>query len=185
MEGVASMPIDLGIVERARRGDGDAFAVIYREYRPLVAGYIYRLVRNPDVAADLTQDVFINAYRAIGRTRPDLNLKAWLFTIASNAAISYHRRRRLLQWLPIGETGPEPTTPGHEDELAASEQLSGAMAALPRDQLACLLLQVRDGYSFEEIGGILGISAGAARTRAFRARSALVKALRSKEEGCR
>lgn len=183
MEGAAALPVDVDIVERARAGDGDAFGVIYRQFRPLIAGYIYRLVRNPDVAADLTQDVFINAYRAIGRTQPGLNLKAWLFTIASNAAISHLRRQRRLKWLPLRDSGGEPATPGHEDTMVAGQQLGEAMAALPPDQLACLLLQVRDGFSFEEIGGMLGISIGAARTRAFRARSTLVKALRSREEG--
>jgi RNA polymerase sigma-70 factor (ECF subfamily) len=183
LEEVAMAPGEAGMIERARGGDADAFETIYREYQPRIAGYLRRMVGDPDLAADLTQDVFVNAYRGISRTQPGLSLKAWLFTIATNAAFSHHRRRRLLRWLPLPDSEGEPSAPGQEDRFAAREELGAAMAALPRDQAACLLLHLRDGFSYEEIGGMVGISAGAARVRACRARLALARALRTGEEG--
>ena len=170
-------------VERAQRGDVSAFEDIYREYQPRIIGYLRRLVGNPDLAADLAQDTFVNAYRAITRTQSDLNLAPWLFTIASNVALSHHRRQRLVQWLPLGDPEGWTREPDPQDRCVAREDLATAVAQLPRDQAACLILRVQYGFAYEEIGGILGISAGAARTRACRARLALAKALQASEEG--
>lgn len=171
------------MVKRAQRGDVSAFEAIYREYQPRIAGYLRRLVGNPDLAADLTQDAFVNAYRGITRTQPGLNLRPWLFTIASNIALSHHRRQRLVQWLPLGDQEESTRETDPQDRCIAREDLTAALAQLPRDQAACLTLRVQHGFTYEEIGGILGISAGAARTRACRARLTLARALQASEEG--
>jgi RNA polymerase sigma-70 factor (ECF subfamily) len=169
-------------VERAQQGDLPAFEAIYRAYRCRIAAYLDRLVRDPDLAADLTQDVFVRAFRAIRETRPGLNLKPWLFNIATNAALSYHRHRRLIQWLPL-DLVPEPPTPvGLEQRVVDRDRLGIALAALPRDQVACFLLWAREGLSYEEIGKAVGVSPGAAKTRTYRARVALAGALRAQEE---
>jgi RNA polymerase sigma-70 factor, ECF subfamily len=186
MQNMAAAPsarVEVQVIERAQRGDAQAFEEIYRHYRSPIVGYLCRLVGNPEVAADLSQDVFVNAYQAIGRTQPGLNLKAWLYTIATNAAMSHHRHRRLLQWLPLGDSEPQSLVTGHEDRFATHEQLATAMAALPRDHLACLLLQARAGFSYGEIGTMLGISTSAAKARAYRARLTLASALAATEEG--
>lgn len=174
--------LGLDAVERARRGDLPAFEAIYGAYRGRIAAYLARLVHDPDLAADLTQDVFVRAFRAIRETKPDLNLKAWLFAIATNTAISHHRHRRLIQWLPL-EAAPEPCAPeALEQRVADRDRLNAALATLPRDQAACFLLWAREGLTYEEIGKAAGISAGAAKTRAYRARLALARALRGREE---
>lgn len=187
MANAAAFHIEPTVVELAQRGDAGAFDAIYRQYRPLIAGYLCRLVGNPETAADLTQDVFVSAYQAIGRTQPGLNLKSWLFTIATNRAITHHRRWRVRQWLPLGDS--ESASPGDnhlnavEARYATREQLNAAMATLPRDHLACFLLHVRDGFSYDEIGAMLGIPASTAKVRAFRIRAALASALMAREEG--
>lgn len=176
------MPGEIGLIERAQRGDQIAFEAIYGCYQARIAGYLYRMVQDPEVAADLTQDVFLRAYRAIGQTRPGLNLKSWLFAIATNAALSYHRRRRLLQWLPLDTSGDGPPTDSPEEGVSRRAELGAALATLPRDQAACFLLWAREGFTYEEIGRILGISPGTAKTRSYRARLALARALRASEE---
>jgi RNA polymerase sigma-70 factor (ECF subfamily) len=177
MEEVSALAPNPTIVQLAQRGETAAFEEIYREYRPLVAGYLYRMVGDPDVAADLAQDVFVQAFRSIGRTQPGLNIKPWLFKIATNAALSYHRRRRLISWLPIGGRGEDAPVAGPEEGYASREELVDALGTLPADQRACLLLSARDGFTYEQIGHMLGISAGTARTRAYRARLALERIL--------
>lgn len=174
--------VEMDVIEQAQHGEVEAFAEIYRQYRRPIVGYLCRLVGNPETAADISQDVFINAYRAIGRTLPGLNLKAWLFTIATNAAVSHHRRRRLMRWLPLSDSELEPLVMGHEERYAIREQLLAAMATLPKEQLACVLLQAKAGFSYSEIGAMLGISTGAAKARAYRARLALASALAAIEE---
>ncbi len=176
---------EMAIVERARRGDQSAFEHIYSQYQQRIAGYLCRMVQDPEVAADLTQDVFLRAYRAIGQTKPGLNVKAWLFAIATNAALSHHRRRRLIQWLPLDPVDESTPTTGPDDCVAMRSELAVALAALPRDQAACFLLWAREGFTYEEIGSMLGISPGTAKTRSYRARLALARVLRRCEEGSR
>lgn len=175
--------VDIGDV--AQTDNVVHFHTIYSAYQPRIAGYLCRMVGDPDIAADLTQDVFVKAYRAIGRTTPDLNVKAWLFTIATNVALDYHRHHRLLKWLPLNGSDRERWDTDPQDRYADREEIEAAMSEVPKDHLACLLLQARDGFSFEEIGVMLGISGGAAKTRAYRARWALARALRLGQEGAR
>ncbi len=174
---------ETAIIERARRGDQVAFELIYSQYHQRIAGYLFRMVQDPDVAADLTQDVFIRAYRAIGQTKPGLNLKAWLFAIATNAALSHHRRRRLIQWRPLDPVEEGTPTTDPEEWVATRAELVEALASLPRDQAACFLLWAREGFTYEEIGRMLGISPGTAKTRSYRARLALARLLRRCEDG--
>ena len=182
-EEVVWLTPDATVVQLAQRGEAAAFEQLYHEYQPGVAGYLYRMVGDPDLAADLAQDVFISAYKAIGRTQPGLNVKPWLFAIATNAALSHHRRRKLLAWLPLGGRGEDAPAPGPEEGYAEREELAGALAALPPDQRACLLLSARDGFTYEQIGNMLNISPGTAKTRAYRARLAMARALGAGEGG--
>lgn len=177
------IPFDAGVVESAQHGNRVAFEAIYRTYQPRIAGYLYRMVQDSEVAADLTQDVFIRAYRAIGQTKPGLNLKAWLFTIATNTALSHHRHRRLIQWLPLAPTDEGTPIAGPEECVADRAELTAALASLPREQVACFLMWAREGFTYEEIGSMLGISPATAKTRSYRARLALARALRAREEG--
>lgn len=176
------LPDEACVVERAQRGDQVAFEAIYCRYQQRIAGYLYRMVQDGEVASDLTQDVFLRAYRAIGQTGPGLNLKAWLFTIATNAALSHHRRRRLIQWLPLDPLDDVETESGLDERIADRTELSAALKSLPRDQAACFLLWARQGFTYEEIGTMMGISPGTAKTRSYRARLALARVLRTREE---
>jgi len=171
------------VVARAQRGDHGAFAAIYGQYQARIAGYLYRMVQDAEVAADLTQDVFVSAYRAIGQTKPGLNVKAWLFAIATNAALSHHRRRRLLQWLPLDQSSDGLAGDSVEEGVTSRAELTAALSALPRDQAACFLLWAREGFTYEEIGKMLDIAPGTAKTRSYRARLALSRFLRAYEEG--
>ena len=84
--------------------------------------------------------------------------------------------------MPLELSEPEPGATGQEEQVATREALTAALATVPRDHLACLLLRVYSGFSYEEIGAMLGIPIATARTRAFRARLALANALRASEE---
>ena len=171
------------LVERAQHGDQAAFEAIYHRYQPRIAGYLYRMVQDSEVASDLTQDVFLRAFRAIGQTGPGLNVKAWLFTIATNAALSHHRRGRIVKWLPLDPLDEVESENGPDQRVADRVELSAALKTLPRGQAACFLLWARQGFTYEEIGTMLGISPGTAKTRSYRARLALARALRGSEEG--
>ena len=94
--------IDAYIVERARSGDHEAFGAIFEEYGPAVAGYLFRLLGDREVARDLSQETFLKVYRGLPRLRLDnnildareFNLSAWIFTIAHHNAMDYLRRKK-------------------------------------------------------------------------------------------
>lgn len=111
---MAIKKLDAYIVDRARQGDHEAFQAIFEEYGKPVAGYLYRLLGDREVAGDLSQETFLKAYRGLMKldTREigdDFNLSAWLFTIAHHNAMDHLRRTKrrgptipALSWLDLG-----------------------------------------------------------------------------------
>ncbi len=172
-DGVSDLMVEESVVGRAQSGDPEAFRLIFERFQAPIASFIYRLVEDRELARDLTQDTFLKAFAAIGRTEPGLNVGSWLFTIASNTAITALRRRKVISWLPLERIRSSAEGGDPADRYQHRETLEAALGCLPKDQLACLLLRAHYGFTYEEIGRIMGISMGAAKTRVSRARLAL------------
>jgi RNA polymerase sigma-70 factor (ECF subfamily) len=173
-EVVVTMDYDLSLVERVRRGDNAAFAVIFEEYNLQICRYLCRLVGDNALAEDLAQDTFVKAYKALPASSPT-NLKAWLYTIATNAAMSALRRRKLIAWLPFpsGSDGaPEPAEEDWTAGMGDRDLIERALANLPKYDVACLLLHFRQGLGYPELAQVLGVSVPAAKMRLSRVRSA-------------
>ena len=85
---------DQELVAWTRQGRMEAFDQLVRRYHRLVCKLIYRLVRDSALTADLTQDTFIRAFRALDRYRPDFKFSSWIFKIANNHTCNYLKRRR-------------------------------------------------------------------------------------------
>ena len=81
-----------------RCGDSKAWEDIVLEYQAPLSRYLYNMVRDKELARDLTQDTFIEAYRGISTTEGELKLKSWLYRIATNNAIQVLRRRKIISW---------------------------------------------------------------------------------------
>src|SRR5436305_32264 len=165
-----AVTIDELLVARARRGDAAAFGEIFERYHHRIVNYLYGLVHDRELAADLAQDSFLKAYRALPRMGDDLRLAPWLYRIAGNTAFSALRRRRLIRWLPLLNDGIETADAG--GEIVEAEAVQRALAQLPAKYAAPLLLHSHEGRSCGEIAAILDISPGAVKTRLFRAREA-------------
>jgi len=150
------------------------FEQLFQEYQSPILNYLLRLVDDPDQAEELCQDVFVRAYRALPRLPQDANHRAWLYRIASNAATDRYRRSRLLRWLPLRDDEADSTTArrGDDSESRTVERhtVQKALKAVPLGYRQALVLFSVQGYSIEEISGMMGISAGAVKTRLFRAR---------------
>jgi RNA polymerase sigma-70 factor (ECF subfamily) len=181
------MIIDDAMVAAARAGSADAFDAIVETYHVRIARYLYRLVGDQEVALDLAQDTFLEAYRGIGRLRSDLALAAWLYRIATNHAVGFRRRQQLVIWLPLlgwATAHPERScSPPADEGCEERECVQRALLALPRDRAACLLLHAREGFSYEDVGAILGISTEAARKRIARAKEQFKAAYDLQREG--
>lgn len=172
------------VIGHAQDGDAAAFAALFEQYHGPITRYLYRLVRDPDLADDLAQDTFVKAYRALGQTRADLNFRAWLYRIASNTAASHFRRRRIIQWLPFTPSTPEPVVDARFAEaLGEREAVEAALRRISPSYANALLLRHDQDLSVAEVAYVLGISVNAAKVRLFRARKAFAAAYEAVNKG--
>ncbi|MBX5446765.1 sigma-70 family RNA polymerase sigma factor [Sphaerobacter sp.] len=164
-------------VEQVTASDALAFESIVASYEAPIARYLYGMVGDVELARDLTQETFLSAYRALPST-PITNLSGWLYRIATNHALSYFRRKRLIGWIPLSrltESGYDPSVDSHSDWVVTNSAVQEALEQLDPKDRACLLLRAA-GFSGQEIAEQLGCSPGAARTRLSRAREAFRRA---------
>ncbi len=175
--------IEQATVAAARAGDGAAFTALFDAYQGPITSYLYRLTGSRETADDLAQETFIKAFRGLGRTPDDLNFRAWLYRIATNTATSWHRRQRLLIWLPFGRgdvSGTPEIEPGHDPRLAESlaeqELIAVALQRIGPQHASVLLLRHHLRLTVEETATALDINANTAKVRLFRARKAFIDA---------
>lgn len=164
-------------VDRAAEVDLAAFDSIVAAYEAPIARYLYGMVRDVELARDLTQETFLSAYRALPKTEIT-NLSGWLYRIATNHALSHFRRQKLVKWVPLSRlatSGFDPSVDSHGDWVVTSSAVADALATLDPKDRACLLLRAA-GFSGQEIAEQLNCSPGAARTRLSRAREAFRRA---------
>jgi len=147
---------------------------LVEEYQTKLARYLRRMVGDSEVALDLTQDVFFAAYRTL-QNDPERPLSAgWLYKTATNSAISFLRRKKVIRMLPLDRDHDERSW-RIDEQSAASIDLQAAISRLPGDQAAAVLLTSYAGYSSQEAAAMLGTSSDAVRQRVCRA----MKTLRS------
>lgn len=165
-------------IERAQQGDQAAFGAIYERYERAIYALVYRLMGNADDAFDITQDVFVKAYKALSKTSPDLNLSAWLHRIASNSCMDVLRRRKVLRWMPWDSSEHGNITPARESDeperrlvsRETREQVQAVLNQMNERYRLCLVLREYQDLSCEEIAEILGTSRQAVKSMLFRAR---------------
>ena len=144
-----------------------------------IYAYLIRMLRDPELAADLTQDAFIKAYRNYDTLEKPENARAWLYQIAHRVALDHIRRQKIVRFLPwTGESrGAAPST----ERLVMDAHLSGdmqrALARIPERQRAALLLAEIHDLTGLELAAALGVSHVAARALLTRARESLRQAL--------
>lgn len=139
-----------------------------REYQTKLARYLRRMVGDAEAALDLTQDVFLAAYRML-QADPNRELTAgWLYRAATNGAISYLRRKKILRMLPL-DRDVDRGEWRVDERSAASVDLQAALRKLPPEQSAAVMLTSYAGYSSQEAAEMLGTTADAVRQRVCRA----------------
>ena len=146
-------------------------ADLFEQYHPAVFAYLYRLVGDREWAHDLSQETFLRVLRAGQRLPQVENRRAWVYRIATNVAFNALKRRRRFAWLAwrsddtLPLAAPDPSEPSGQ-RLAVER----ALAQLPADYRAPLLLYSHYGFGVREVAEALGISDGAVKTRLHRAR---------------
>ena len=175
---------ETAVVRAAQAGDEAAFGTIVRSYQRAVYRVAYGFTRNAADADDLAQETFLRAWRSLGSFRAGEPLYPWLARIATNLAISLHRRRRRrpeqsieplveagMQW------GVEDDPADHVARRERDERLEAALAGLSEDHRAVLVLRAVEDLSYAEIATVLGVPPGTVMSRLARARTELKKRL--------
>ena len=172
-------------VQRARGGDLEAFDEIMMRYETRLLRFLIGLVGEVEVARELCQDTFLAAYQALPRIQGELRLSSWLHTIALNRARSYHRKRHLRTFLPLGEDHFASPGPDMQESVAAHDAVYRTLVKIPKQYATALLLQHASGLSCREIASVLGCSESAVKIRLMRAREAFRRIYETEEgESC-
>ena len=180
------------LIARSQNGDVQAFNQLVERYQNRVYGLAYRMLGDPDAAADIAQDTFLSAYRSISRYRGG-SFVAWLLRIATNACYDQLRARKRRPQTSLDafdqegdEVAPQFTDPGEspDDRTLRAElarEIELRLQELPDDQRLAIVMSDIQGYSYDEIASVTGWPLGTVKSRLSRGRMHLRNALRAGE----
>ena len=152
---------------------------LFAKHHNEIYAYLVRMLRDGELAADLTQDAFVKAYRNYDTLEKPENARAWLYQIAHRVALDELRRRKIIRFLPwTGESrGAAPSAEHLVMDVHLSADLQRALERIPERQRAALLLAELHDLTGLELAAALGVSHVAARALLTRARESLRQAL--------
>jgi RNA polymerase sigma-70 factor (ECF subfamily) len=170
---------DAGLLRAHVEGDPQAFAELVRRHRDRLWAVALRTVGDREEAADAVQDALLAAHRNAARFRGESAVTTWLHRIVVNACLDRIRRRQAHPTVPLPDgsrsddrsSGVEPAAPIHDHDTALV--VREALAALPPDQRAAIVLVDVQGYPVAEAAEMLGVAEGTIKSRCARGRSRL------------
>lgn len=179
---------DLEIVTLVRNGDIDAFSQLVEKYHRNLLGFIYKIVRRPEIVEDIGQEVFLSAFQSLGNFDPGRGVpfSAWLFTIAKNRCISEIRKRRKRAEEQLDDTIAAGDKDGISNDPSQEEESKVALASalnILDEPFRSTILKSLAGFSIQEIAAKEGLKNNTVKTRLFRAREKLRKLLGVRPEG--
>jgi len=168
------------LVERCKNGDEAAWAELVGATHREVYSLCLRILRDPDDAAEATQDAYLKAWRALGAFRGDAMFTTWMYRVAANSAISKQRKRKRKREHEVGTDDDVmsqlPSTASTEGLAGARielEAVESALQLLPEHYRAALVLRDVYGMSMDEVAKQLKITETAAKVRVHRGRKKL------------
>lgn len=183
--------VDQALVERAQKGDKQAFGLLVSKYQRKLIRLLSRLIRDPAEVEDVAQETFIKAYRALPSFRGDSAFYTWLYRIGVNTAKNYlvSQGRRAPTTTEFDSEDAETFEEGDQlrdintpEHVLLSKQIgetvNAAMEALPEELRTAIMLREIEGLSYDEIASIMECPIGTVRSRIFRAREAVAEKLR-------
>lgn len=176
------MDADRGLVDAAAAGSREAFDELVLRYQGPVLNLVRAMTAGDGDAEDLAQEAFVRAWRSIASFRSDSTFRTWVFGIAINVVRTHRGKRarlRRLFWTPPAEEsfsdplGRASADDGIEAPLAMREVIDRALATLPEDMRAAVVLRDVQGLDYREIAASLDLPIGTVESRIFRARQRL------------
>ena len=180
---MTSESTDAELLRAHVEGDADAFQTLMLRHRDRLWAVALRTTGDREEAADGLQDAMISAFRNAGSFRGEAAVTTWLQRVVVNACLDRLRRRKVRPTVPLPGTNPES---GHDtladprDDLASLElslEINRALATLPPDQRAAIVLVDVEGYRVDEAAEMLDCPAGTIKSRCARGRAKLARQL--------
>ena len=172
------------LVRAAQSGDQSAFGQLVTANQAMVYSLAYRMTGNPEDAADLTQEAFLNAWRSLGSFNGQSAFSTWIYRLASNACIDFLRKEKRRTGLSMtledededrqADLPDDRWSPQRElERREAQEAVRQVLAALSPEHREVLILRELEGLSYAEIAHALGLEEGTVKSRIARARLSL------------
>lgn len=178
---------DRQLIEQFLRGDERSFNLLVERHRERIYLLIWRMVRNREDALDLSQEVFVKAYRKLKSFRHESNFYTWLYRIAVNLALNFARREKFRSFLSLSDLSRELVSGSLPSEEIERDQLSSridrAIIELPEKQRMVFILRHYEEMSVKEVADLLGKSEGTIKANYFQAIKKLRRSLKSYVEG--
>lgn len=163
------------LLEKFKKGDENAFKEVMSMYKSRIFNYLSVMMGNREVAEELTQDTFVKVYFKAKSLRTD-NIKAWIYRIATNLAISEIRKRKIKGLFSLGDVNEINFSimekPGSEMELEET------LLLIPEKYRVPLIMKEVDNFSFEEMSEILKKPVGTLKSLVFRGKERIKKELK-------
>jgi RNA polymerase sigma-70 factor (ECF subfamily) len=164
-------------IERAIRGDERALRQLWTRHAPRIDAVVRRLAGDPDLAADIAQDVWMQIFRALPSFRGDAQFATWAHRIAVNRTLNALRRVRRVEKLELVIEDDTVSVEMDSDRAFLADSIEQAMQRLPPGARMVFVLHDVEGYTHEAIAEELGITSGASKSQLFKARAKLRRLL--------
>lgn len=169
------------IIQKAQKGNRDAFSVLFEKYKDYVWNVVYRMTYNFDESEDIAQDVFITAWNKLSTFRTDSAFSTWLYRITVNKTLNRIRSRHNNQSLSDETLAAQVDTQVYMrqnpetavDELETEQILANLLNRMDPDRRLVVILRELEGLTYEEIAEITGTPVGTVRSRISRGRKEL------------
>lgn len=184
---------DRELVESARKGDRDAFRVLFERYHRRAYALAFGVLRHQDDALDVVQDAFIKAHKYLDKFEGNSSFYTWLYRIVMNLAIDHMRKHRRVKPVELDEQHLDGTLGGAEDSLLPKilggnpgralldkeirARIDQALSELSENHRSVLVMRELEGMSYEEMAQAMNCSKGTIMSRLFHARKNMQKRL--------
>lgn len=183
---------DAKLVNEAINGNSDAFGKLIEKYSSFVYRTVFFDIKNKEDAEDISQEVFIKAYKALSGFRSDSEFSTWIYRICKNTVYDHIRKSSRDKSIPLSEmtSGEEgdriydiPDDSGKYDpektyiSKETSDAVNDAISSLSEEHRSIIVMRDIEGYSYSEIASVLSLEGGTVKSRLSRARNALKKKL--------
>ena len=173
-------PSDTDIISQVLQGDRNAYALLVERYKSYVYTLTIRFTKSREDAEEVSQDIFVKAYRALADFKGTAKFSTWLYTIVNTTCITFLRKKRLnIQSLDdertfeIADSQDSGFRANQVEQKSRQNMVNEAIAMLNPDDAEIITLFYKNEQSLEEIGQILGLEANTAKVRLHRARARL------------